>query len=673
MRKKRLLWGILSAFILVLTGCSSNGTAETEYLDTLEQKSILMFQGNPDDSSVGQLYMLTLGEEKEKIADNVLKNEYIMAPGTDTVVYLDKELVLYSKDKKKEKVKLGEKVLPNSYWFSGDEKSVVFASKIDSEEGTSAELYVKPLAGEKIKITSDIDSDWYASKYALNYDSSSIYYLNSEGVFYRKSDGEDKEKIASDVLQFTLNNTVTAYSYSNNQDVSYVKWANDIEPQKIATESIGSVALADNGYVGVFLGEYNFEKGKGELFIAMKGMTPYKIASDVKSIYFSPDGEYLYYLNEENELYSKQIPVVNEKTYEKSQVFIDDLGKSPKSKIGLDVDKFRVDASGENLLFIDKEKKLFYSANQAEKVRIATDIESFMIFQNQIFFLNKDKQLMYNHMLGDADNLSKGNQLLSDKVEMVKTSAYGKFIAFQGGDNPSILLSNDWGKPQVLLENAKDYDQVSFYGGIIYEKKIKYSELVGIYVNELLGRTYVVSPDEKITIYEAGVEKETVSVHTTFADINSITLGSDNENSELYLQPYLFTRDKEGKWKLNDGIDEYDLNIISKETLTAQLDLQKKEGEQRAAAAAMEAALEQKLEDGNSLGQYYYEYGIYISSYEFLYKSPSFGSESVGTFNLSANHEVYDYLVTDSGELWLQVWAESYDYGDGYFWVNASV
>ena len=669
---KRLGLLLASAMMmLLLSGCSSVGgsrEAMSAYVDKVEQKTVLMFNSSKEDLNIGELYLKTLGDERERVADSVFKGEYKLMADTNTVLFLDSKNILYVKEKGKEKERVADGVLKSAYYFNEDEQTITFLRQVDSSPEKPVELYIKKLGLEKEKISSDMSRLASTAAYKISSDGQNIYYVNKDKSFYSKEANKDKEKIASDVEHFSVNPRGNAYAYLNNQGSYYVKWSNDIEPQKVTTSKVGSLVISRDGLAAVFTADYNNEKNRGELYIVTKGQSPIKVASDVKRFDFTSDGRNIFYLNDEGMLYVKPIPKIADKTYTNTQKFIDELNQLEKIKLGSDIESFQVGPEGANAVFIDKDKNLYFSYNKREKVKVASDVVSVRLFPHSFAFINKEKQLYLNSKISDSANLTSNNNMIGQSVDAIAASAFGKYIAFIDHENKSAVLCIEGQKPEEMISSIMDYDTIIYNASILYDKKLEYKESVGIYKNSKLDVLYSITQDKQFVLYQDGLEKEKSPIKVEGSDKISLTFGSSSKNSELNQSRYKFIKGDAGKWKLSVGIESYDLESITEDELKKELARQKKEAENKAAEESRKEALRKKKEQAHTNGDHYLTYGKYIYNYESLYASPSFSSEYLGTFNDSGSRYIYDYKVTNNGDLWVKAAANN---GYGYFdvWI----
>jgi len=674
---KRKFFVICSAIVIVLfILCACNQDTQTSlFVDEEQEQGFLMFTGGTDNVDIGDLYYKSSGKEKEKIGENVKKNQYLLFPNSQAVLFLDQSGVLYYKAQGSEKEKISDRVLDSSFSFSSDEQTVAFITKNDENNETPTELYIKKLNSEKEKITSDMSNESGRHSYSLSGDGSIIFYINKDNVLYKKSGQSDKEKIGSEVTNFSINTSGTAYTYVTSSNNYYVKWANDTEAQKVSSEAVGNMSISQEGLIAAFTGSYNYEKGLGELYVVIRNSDAIKIASDVKNFRLSYDGRSLYYLNDEGTVYLKKLPAVNENTYLNQAKFLDKLNKETKTMLCSDVVQYEISADGKHAVFIDTDKNLYLSYNQQEKVRFASDVETAKIFPSRLLFLNKEKQLVLNSIISEVSKAQENNKIIAQKVLNFATSPYGRYIVFSTDENASVQLCSDGQKPETVIETVDNFDIIAYRGNMIYEKKLKMSDVIGMYKNEALGLAYKIAEDGVFDIYQDGATKE--SKKTNVNGINKYTaeivLAEADENSEFSKNYYQFVVKADGSKFIKISGTEYALTTLDEAGLNAELERQKKEKEKREAEEARRIAEEKRKAEiaerksaAAARGKNYMQDGIYVYPYQTLYYSPSYSDASSYYFSYGGYKNVYDYQVSSDGStLWLEIYGGSY----GYFWV----
>ena len=654
---------------IMLAGCGV--VSVFNQTDSEIEPAMLMFVGSKEDINSGELYVQEIGEEKDKLASTAIKDEYILAPNTHAVLLLNKENELYFKAPGVEKTKIASDVLKASYCFSKDESTIAFLVKSRTKEKPTSDLYIQKIGQDKEKITSGLAGDASTLSYKLSADASNIIFLDTEKNLYYWQTATDKEKLANDVKLFNTYDNNNAYSYLNNDDVYYVKFSNDTEAQRISITDIGNLRILDNGLMAVFTGGYNWEKGYGELYSAVKGGDAVKIASNVKSFTIAKDNN-LYYVNDESGLYLKQLPEINENTYKDSSKFIDKMNDGEKVKIGSDVIYYEISPNGKNCAYIDVDSNLYLSYNEGEKAKVASDITNVRVYNDRLLFVNKESQLYLNSAIKKTDNIKDNNKVIAQMLNNFSVLNEGKHIMFTTSETNALTMVVDSGEPQEIINECNSYDIILVQNQKAFEKKLLLADIVGTYKNNDLGVAYKITSDRKFTLYEKGEEKETSDLKANGINKLSAELKSDNKDSILTKQNVVFSVAADGTKSIIIDETSYALEVIDEEGLTTELERQKKaeedakaEAERKAAAEKAEADRQVRRTSAESRALDYYYDDVYVSSYETLYYSPSYGSASGTTFTDSHWATVYDYEVSYDGyTIWLKVDSDS-----GFWWV----
>lgn len=616
---------------------------------------------------------------KEMLASTALKDEYILAPNTHAVLLLNKEEELYFKAPGSEKSKIASDVLNSSYCFSKDESTIAFLVKSGTEENPTADLYIQKIGQEKEKVAAGLKLVMSKSDYKISADASNVLYLDAESVLYSWSAATaDKEKLAGDVTQFEAYDDNNAYCYSNSENVYYVKFSNDTEAQRISSPDIGNLTISKDGLMAVFTGSYNWEKNYGELYSVIKGGDAVKIASNVNSFNLAANNN-LYYVNDENALYLKKMPQLDENTYKNASAFIDKVNNGEKKKIGSDVVCHEISPNGKNISYIDNDGNLYLSYDEGEKVKAASDVTSVKAFDDRLIFVNKDNQLYLNSVIKETENLKDNNKMVAQMLNNFCALNGGRYIMFTTTESNALTMIVDGGSPQELINDCNSYDIVLVQNKKVFEKKLLLSDIAGIYKNSDLGVAYKITSDKKFTLYEKGEEKETSDLKVNGINRLSAELKSDNQDSVLAQDNVVFSVTEEGAKEITVGGVKYSLELIDDAGLEAEIERQKKAeadakaaAERQAAAEKAAAELQVRKDELAAQGRKYMQSDVYVSSYETLYYSANYGSASGITYTVGGYKSVYDYEVSSDGyTLWLKLYttSSSYDGYSGYVWV----
>ena len=400
-------------------------------------------------------------------------------PDSKAILFLDADNVLWYKAKGKEKEKISSNV--TSFDFCKDESTISFITVNDDNVDSPAELYIKKMDSEKEKIASDLAhySDLSYSTF-MSDNGDVIFWKDKDNSLYKKEGINEKEKISANADSFSVKNNGASYTYSTPENC-YIKWINNIEIQKITDESIysGDISLCDNGMFAVFISSRNYKNDMsvGELYMVISGGEMMRIASDIQNFKLSADGSSLYYLNDENEVYLKKLPEVTEKSAENQSAFQEKLNETEKIKLCTDVVEYKLSADGKNSAFIDKDKNLYVCYSQKEKVRFASDVESFSIFPEMLVYKTAEGKLVMNSALSDRENIQTNNKTLSENAAAFQTSRYGKYIVFST-DEDKVMICADGQAPVSIFAEANEFDIVNYNGTCIYDMYISDTQVL---------------------------------------------------------------------------------------------------------------------------------------------------------------------------------------------------
>lgn len=670
MNKRILLASFLLLFVVVFTvGC--NSISAFKQSESVIEPALLMFSGSNENINSGELYIQEIGGEKEKLANTALKDEYLMAPNSHAVLLLNDENELYLKIPGEEKTKISGDVLPSSYCFSNDESTIAFLVKSGTDDNPSSDLYISKIGDEKEKISTDFSVDATKSNYKLSNDAGSIIFINADSVLYKWSAADGKEKIAGDVDSFNAYDNNNAYSYVNNEGIYYVKFSNDTEAQRISVDDVNNLRVSGNGLMAVFTGGFNQEKGYGELYTAAKGSDVVKISSNVKN--FSISGNNLFYINDENCLYSKKLPDINSNMDKHSAKFADKVNSGKKKKLGSEVLYHEISPNGKNVAFIDNDSNLYLCYDETDKVKVASDVATVRVFDTRLVFANRDHQLYLNSVISETGNMKENNKMIAQLLNDFNVIDNGKRIIFTTSDSDALTMLVDGVTTQVLIDECNTYDIILIQNKKSFEKKLLLSDIVGIYKNADIGVAYKITNDKQFVLYEKGEEKETADLKFNGINRLSAVLKSDDRSSFLSQNDVMFLVTEDGTRMITISGTSYTLEAIDEEGLSEELERQKKAeadakaaAEQKAAAEKAAAELKARKERAEISARNYYSNGVQISSYETLYYSPDYGSASSTTFRNNHLGTVYDYQISSDGwTIWLEVKSSE----GNYWWV----
>jgi hypothetical protein len=179
---------------LAMNGYSASLLADTEngiarYIATAQDSNRIFYPDNVYSTSYGvELYYRDRSKSKDKpiLIDSDIEQYAINNDGTQIVYLEGYDGNLYLSDLK-EKEKIAGEV--DSFFVSDDFKTIMYMT----EDGN---FYVWRQGNDKEKLASDIYSLEYVAE-----DMSVIYYIKDDSLYKQTTDGADKVKIASDVYE----------------------------------------------------------------------------------------------------------------------------------------------------------------------------------------------------------------------------------------------------------------------------------------------------------------------------------------------------------------------------------------------------------------------------------------------------------------------------------------
>ncbi len=639
-------------------------------VEIAENPAALMFLGSEEDTAIGELYFIQPNEEREKIGDNIRKNQYQYCSSNKSVIFMDAYNTLYYKLPNAESSKVSESVIEGSFRVSQDEKTIVFLST--TEEAETASLYIKRMGQEKEKIDGNISIYDWESIY-LSEDGQEVYYIDADDCFYKWSADKEKEKISSATIDFNISGHAYSYINSSTEDTkpnTYIKFANENDAGKIASEPLNNIQFSQNGLIAAFISEGTWKNGTyiGELYLCLKGSDKIKVSSDVQEFIFSEDGRYIYYKNEDNSVYVKPLPNAEYETYKHSTEFMHSYSTLEKSKLCSDVKDFSVSPNGKNSLYIDNDANLYAVFDGGDKIKVASDVTSCTANDTWFVYTNKEGQLFYNSCFSDSANIKDNSHIIASSIINYTTSNCNKYVSYISNEDNSMYFT-DGLDVSLLVPDVTIYDIVLYKNDSLYEKRLEVADFAGFYKSEELGYTFKIMANGNIMWYIKGEE------HTGQLSIPSYI---DKYASYVFIEPYndeftfsVFAVRHDGQKYISLSDQEYVLQEFTEDEFNSEIEKQKEEETRRKEAEAKRIALENKKKALEEKGKEYVRKGYKVSKDTQLYYSPNRANIAYDLYyELQHLEDVYSYKVSDDGNtLWLEL-CDTY-YGDS-IWVIAN-
>lgn len=426
--KKKLLVSLLIG-LLFLAGCNSSATTGEKEPSKIHNVFLMYEEEYVNDSyeSIGDLFFVAEGKEKEKIASEVINGEYYYDNSKNKVFFLDEERNLYEYESGKEKEKLAEEVL----MFSGDTEIITFLN-------SDYALYVLNEKNEKDKVASSINSFDVIGK--------QIYYLDDDGDLSKYSIKDKQEtEIENDVVSFTKLSDDEEIAFLD-EDYSLYYQKGDQESFRITGDEVSPYFIKKVGNSIVY---YNNEDDESlDLYVAelKEDGKNTKIASDV--YYYQYDDGYYYYLNSDDNLYKKK------------------ANEDDSTKIKSDVSDFTVANGTVYYLNVDND---LYKLDGKESEKIKSSISSYQTtLDGDIVYVTDDQDMYVN----------------SEKVasEIEYYSLYFDNLAYSHEDK--LYLMENLGKKKTIVEDLNQYSSVSYHNEVVFKNELTFDDIAGVWKAE---------------------------------------------------------------------------------------------------------------------------------------------------------------------------------------------
>lgn len=435
---KGLIYGVLLT-IIMLVGCSNNEIdtqQDTEKPVTI-QNVFFMYEEeytNIDDRfgvprSFGNLYMITEGTEKDKVASDVKDGSFYYIENKNKVLFIDQGNTLYEYAKGKEKTKLAEDV--EYFTYEHEEDAITY-------ESLNGELYYLN-ADETEKIATDF------TQYELNGDT--IYFMKENDTLLKYNVKSNQEmKIAENAVHFQVLSKDDEIAYVN--DDYFLYYQKGDEPSfKIASETVSArdIKKIDDNLI-----YYVDNEGYYDLYIApLATEKNSKILANQVKEYEYINGFY-YYITEDGNLYKK----VN--------------ANESATKIASDVIKFTV--SDDNVYFLNNENILFQLGKENTADRFANSVEDFVVSQkNEVIYSTKEKELF-------VDDKKIGNGIEGFHY-------YFGNLAYTDESGKLYLLEN-LDEQQVVFDDLQSFSNAYYQNEMIYRNELEFADIAGVWKNE---------------------------------------------------------------------------------------------------------------------------------------------------------------------------------------------
>ncbi|RST74306.1 hypothetical protein D4T97_011590 [Siminovitchia acidinfaciens] len=477
MNSQRFMALLLVLGIFLLAGCNKN-QAQGQKKPNKIHNDFLLFEEKytgESDQSIGDLYLISHGKEKEKIASKVKDGFYYYINSQEKVLFINEENELFESVKGKEKSKLAKDVIAVNGNYDKD---------IVTFQNPEGDLYVIIGENEKDKIASRV------THYKLI--GSHIYYLNEGGNFlmYNIEDKQETE-IASDVFSFTSLSDKEEVAYLNEDYALYYKSADDQQSIKITGNEVSPEYIIK---VGSNLVYYNIEDGSQDIYVSSisEGGTSKKLASDIRDFQYE-DG-YYYYVNNDDNLYKKKENDEN------------------STKLASDVLDFKV--KNGKVFFTDKDENLFQLKDETPE-KVASSVMYYEVTsKGDVIYKTDDEDLFLNN-----EKVASGVNLFSH---------YFGNLAFSSDDDKLYFMEN-MGDKKVIVDDLNQFSNAYYQNTMIFSNELAFEDIAGVWKADVdEGIIYLeVNKKGTFTFLQTGDSEQLKKSYATYSSLNAMLDDTD--------------------------------------------------------------------------------------------------------------------------------------------------
>ncbi len=420
------------AFALLLVGCGKESTNQkTQVSETAEQTFMMYKQQHMNEDSLGSgdLYIHKIGQkEDEKIASDVLEQNFHYNVEKDYVLYLSDDYDLYKVASGTSKEKLAKNVVTFEQLNNSD---IIFYR--DQDEN----LYSIDL-GQKEVVTEKIGNG--VSQYTLK--DKQIYYVSKDQdlLVYNLETREEKT-IAEQVNAFKFNGE--EIFYTNEDNMLFYKENEDKEGVKITGDNVGLYMVEKDADDIYFVSNENEDNSLKVSDMKDQNRTS-KIADDVidyqvvdhETIYLTGDGD----------------------------LFTTAKDRDTSKKLATDISNFSVH-NGE--VYMQDEDETLYVLKDEKQQKIASNVEeSYISKTGEVAYLTNDHDLMVDHQKIESDVQSMAN--MNDTVAYATDE--NKLYYMNLGNVDDVKLVSD---------ELNHYSTVSYLNKEIYRNTLSFKDIAG--------------------------------------------------------------------------------------------------------------------------------------------------------------------------------------------------
>ena len=666
MKKQSILCLLILALVL-LGSCSNNSqitfkntenvsykeAVQVDYKTLHNTNAVLMFKNNSNDEELGELYIQLFDKDKEKIANNVYREQYALLNNND-VIYIDSENNLYLKKYGQDATKIADNVPFNSIYISSKNSIYYRTYESDDFQESYDPIYKDILLDNKgnTNVLFDSKSKYDASNSYFNFTENGefLYFLNGFNTLSRVNTEGKIENLAGNVSSFTVTQDGSAFAYNNHNNRLYIKWSGANKASYIKKLDVYSdYQLSNNGLSCVFVADD--ENGETNLMFVTPFNDPAIIAKYNYDYQANLTNDYLYVLDENNNLYGYKLPKITAKT--NSADLEKQLNELEETLIGADVSYYTLSHDGKSVSYINSNNELYTSYELAEAVKIENNISYIGYIYNAIVFRDENSKLYVNEAFNDMNKVIDSNKEISDNLEYfyIENNSLDYLIYMDKKFN--IYTYGAGGESKLIIENVEEFNSVKGKYVNLFEKSLSIDDIVGLYSCENTSNSYdsfvigITKNDITLIFDDYSSKKDISVVDSTETSISLIDEeGYDysfyKNNDELSLEIY----DEE-----MDSYYQYKIKNITNDEFNEKLE---------------QAKLEMKFNAVYDLLEDYYYNDFMAVEVLPLYSERSFDSDIIGYTVIDNEYYVEDYYVEEDYNFWINIEyideAGNYDY-----------
>lgn len=438
--KKNIIIIIVILIITTVLGYISYKVLDKGYGTKINGKAMFtMYTDN------GDLYSLNEKNESFKLLEASIKPKDVKyKESSKEHIILDEQQNLFSINEKGERRNIASNVL--DYKISDYKGNVLYYKDKDNN------LYKNVEDKEDLKIDNDVD--------AFKIFNNEVIYLKDLKDVYIKSGNKESEKISIEpmLLQNQELKEKKILFVEENKVYSYeIKKNSKNEIMDISVDEENPPIFIEEAYRGIFYLTMDFYSEKGiEIHYKNKYKESITLAEKVSDYKVSKDKKGVYYIIQDKE----KVTFYYKEFSEKEAVNIYE-GKNQGSILMATKDGIIVNTDEDIIYNIDP---------SGHKERIGSDpLSSIQEYKDNIVYLNANNDLY----------IGKAKVAGEVKSFLVKED----FLAYITEDNKVFLIKNNK-KPELVVENAKDYNKIYFNNEELFKNIFEQSDIIGSWQEE---------------------------------------------------------------------------------------------------------------------------------------------------------------------------------------------